>query len=119
MSIRSAIIRKSLYPYLLKRENRGSAYKYWDIYKESQYWSKDKLLEFQLAQLKKLLKYSFENTVYYKEVFDKAGTVESALPGAATAILNPQHADSSSRKLKAKRAAFEILDGVTISFQRH
>jgi len=47
---------------------------FWDTYnflQESQWWSRDKLQEYQVQQLEKLLKHAYKNVSYYREVFDK------------------------------------------------
>lgn len=47
-----------------------------DTYKflqESQWWSKEKLEEYQMQQLEKLLKHSFENVPYYRRIFNERG----------------------------------------------
>lgn len=49
---------------------------FWDIYnflQESQWWSKEKLEEYQMRELEKLLKHSYENVPYYRRVFDEKG----------------------------------------------
>lgn len=38
--------------------------------KESQWWSREKLEEYQMQQLKKLLNHAYENVLYYRRVFD-------------------------------------------------
>ncbi len=40
---------------------------------ESQWWSKEKLEEYQLEQLSKLLRHAYENVPYYQRVFDERG----------------------------------------------
>ena len=40
---------------------------------ESQWWSKDKLEEYQMRQLEKLLKHAYENVSYYTKVFNERG----------------------------------------------
>ena len=40
---------------------------------ESQWWSKEKLEEYQLRQLERLLKHAYENVPYYRRVFDERG----------------------------------------------
>lgn len=40
---------------------------------ESQWWSKDKLYEYQCLRLQQLVQHAYKNTIYYKELFDKAG----------------------------------------------
>lgn len=47
-----------------------------DTYKflqKSQWWSREKLEEYQFQQLSKLLNHAYENVSYYKKVFDKRG----------------------------------------------
>ncbi len=49
---------------------------FWDNYnflQESQWWSREKLEEYQMQQLEKLLKHAYENVPYYRRVFDKRG----------------------------------------------
>jgi len=38
---------------------------------ESGYWSKEEIEDFQLIELKRLLKHAYEHTIYYHEVFDR------------------------------------------------
>lgn len=40
---------------------------------ESQWWSRERLEEYQLAQLSKLLDHAYENVPYYRRVFDERG----------------------------------------------
>ena len=49
---------------------------FWDTYnflQESQWWSKERLEEYQMQQLEKLLHHAYENVPYYKKVFDERG----------------------------------------------
>ena len=49
---------------------------FWDTYnflQESQWWGKEKLEEYQMQQLKKLLHHAYENVHYYRKVFDERG----------------------------------------------
>ena len=41
--------------------------------KKSQWWSKERLEEYQLQQLSKLLHHAYENVPYYRRVFDERG----------------------------------------------
>ena len=41
--------------------------------RESQWWSKEKLEEYQMRQLERLLKHAYENVPYYRRVFDERG----------------------------------------------
>lgn len=38
---------------------------------ESQWWSREKLEEYQMKQLEKLLTHSYENVPYYRRIFDE------------------------------------------------
>ena len=47
-----------------------------DTYKflqESQWWSREKLEEYQMQQLAKLLTHSYENVPYYRRMFEERG----------------------------------------------
>ena len=49
---------------------------FWEAYnflQESQWWSKERLEEYQIQQLSKLLNHSYENVPYYRKVFDERG----------------------------------------------
>ena len=49
---------------------------FWDTYNflnESQWWSQEKLKEYQMKQLQKMLSHAYENVPYYKRVFDERG----------------------------------------------
>jgi len=49
---------------------------FWDTYnflQKSQWWSRQRLEEYQLQQLEKLLKHAYENVPYYHRVFDERG----------------------------------------------
>lgn len=49
---------------------------FWDTYnflQESQWWSKEKLEEYQMEQLSKLLNHAYKNVPYYQRVFNERG----------------------------------------------
>jgi len=49
---------------------------FWDTYnflQESQWWSREKLEEYQMQQLNKLLHHAYENVPYYRRIFDTRG----------------------------------------------
>ena len=55
-------------------------YRYHNIYRktlgfinQTQWWSIEKLKEYQLSQLKYLCNHAYDNTVYYKKIFDNIG----------------------------------------------
>lgn len=47
--------------------------KKYNFLQESQWWSKEKLEEYQLEQLNKLLNHAYENVPYYTKLFNKLG----------------------------------------------
>jgi phenylacetate-CoA ligase len=89
MTLMSSIMRNTLYPYILRRNNRGSVYDYWQIYKESQYWPKEQLVNYQFRKLKDLLVYSYDNCRYYKEVFGDAGITPDSIKSFEDLALLP------------------------------
>ena len=65
---------KYIYGAIPPRFRYGKAF--WDTYnflQESQWWSKEKLEEYQMKQLKKLLQHAYENVPYYRRIFDERG----------------------------------------------
>ena len=47
---------------------------FWDTYnflQESQWWNKEKLEEYQMQQLSRLLRHAYENVPYYRRAFDE------------------------------------------------
>jgi len=49
---------------------------FWETYnflEESQWWSREKLEEYQMQQLRKLLHHAYENVPYYRRVFEERG----------------------------------------------
>jgi len=49
---------------------------FWDTYnflQESQWWSREKLEDYQLQQLRKLLHHAYDNVPYYRRIFDERG----------------------------------------------
>jgi len=73
MGLYSSIIRKVILPQLLKRDNRGSAIEHWQFFDQSQYWPRQKLLDYQWQRIKMLLKHAYETTGYYRKIFDERG----------------------------------------------
>ena len=45
----------------------------YEFLQKSQWWSREKLEEYQMQQLAKLLTHSYENIPYYRRVFDERG----------------------------------------------
>lgn len=49
---------------------------FWDTYnflQESQWWSRERLEEYQMQQLSRLLHHAYENVPYYRRIFDERG----------------------------------------------
>lgn len=46
---------------------------YYSLMAEMHQWGQDKIYEFQVEELKKLLRHSYDNVPYYRETFDKEG----------------------------------------------
>jgi len=47
--------------------------KWYNFLQKSQWWSREKLEEYQMQQLEKLLNHAYKNVPYYKKVFDEKG----------------------------------------------
>lgn len=73
MGLYSAGLRTFVLPFLLKRDNRQEALRYYDFLEKSQYWPKEMLVEYQLSKIRELLDYSYRNSRYYKNLFDRLG----------------------------------------------
>lgn len=65
---------KYLYGAIPPRIRLGKVF--WETYQflqKSQWWSKEKLEDYQMQQLIKLLNYAYENVPYYQRIFDERG----------------------------------------------
>ena len=65
---------KYLYGTIPPRFRYGKVF--WDTYnflQESQWWGKERLEEYQMQQLSKLLNHAYENVPYYQKVFNERG----------------------------------------------
>lgn len=65
---------KYLYGLVPPRIHYGK--QFWDTYnflQESQWWPKEKLEDYQMQQLTKLLNHAYENVPYYRRIFDERG----------------------------------------------
>jgi phenylacetate-CoA ligase len=65
---------KYLYGVIPPRFRYGKVF--WETYnflQESQWWSREKLEEYQMQQITKLLNHAYENVPYYRKVFDERG----------------------------------------------
>lgn len=56
--------------------SQGYGREFWEIYnflQKSQWWSKERLEEYQIQQMTNLLNYAYENVHYYRKMFDEMG----------------------------------------------
>ena len=60
MSLYSAFLRHTALPFMLKRYNRSSALRHKKFYDQSQFWSRQQLLDYQFQHLKELLRHAYE-----------------------------------------------------------
>jgi phenylacetate-CoA ligase len=81
MSLYSSIVRNTAFPVILKRENRLSALGHWHFFDKSQYWSRQRLLDYQWEKLKQILLYAYENCPYYTGVFNDRGLTPESFKG--------------------------------------
>lgn len=89
MSLYSALLRKTVYPYVLRHDGHTKAQAYYDFFKESQFWSREKLLEYQNEKLIHLLDYAYKNCPFYTKAFDSRGLKPSDIKSAADLVKLP------------------------------
>ncbi len=66
-------VRKLTYPLWLLRDGEFGIYKYLRDFQRLDHLSPDQLRESQAGGLKKILSHAYENTDYYREIFDSCG----------------------------------------------
>lgn len=71
--LRDYFRKKLLSFYYGRRRNAPGVIKYYDLYKSHEKWSRDQLLDYQLKELKKMLIHAYEQTRYYRRLFDECG----------------------------------------------
>ncbi len=81
MSLYSAVIRKTLLPILLRRDNRESALKHWKAVRASQYWSRQQLLDYQWQRLQVLLRHAYDTSPFYTRLFNERGLTPADIKG--------------------------------------
>ncbi|MBU0985577.1 MAG: hypothetical protein KKA42_17025 [candidate division Zixibacteria bacterium] len=69
----SALLRNVFLPAVLRRDDRQSAIKHWRFFQKSQFWSRQRLLDYQFEQMKIMLAHAYHTTKYYRNVFDERG----------------------------------------------
>lgn len=89
MSFYSAILRNSIYPYILKHDGHTKAQEYYEFFMESQYWSREKLLNYQNEKLVNLLNYAYKNCPFYSKAFDSRGLKPADIQSPADLVKLP------------------------------
>jgi phenylacetate-CoA ligase len=67
------IVKYITFPVLARREGQFELMRHVKDLDSSQYWPRDRILALQQQMLKSLLVHAYENTRYYRQVFDTAG----------------------------------------------
>ena len=73
MSLYSWFVKNISFPVIARRDRLPSLMKYLKKLEESQYWSQERILEYQLKRIKALLIHAYKNTDYYKKKFNDVG----------------------------------------------
>lgn len=85
----SSILRKVFLPYLLRRDGRQSALAHWNALEGSQFWPLQKLLDYQWENLKRLIRYSYDNCPYYTDAFGERGLTPDSIKDFSDLSLIP------------------------------
>ena len=98
---------------------------FWETYaflQESQWWSRDKLEEYQMQKLARLLSHAYENVPYYRRVFDERGLKPkdiqdsndlSKLPYLTKKIIRENLPDLIARNYPESRLQYSTTGGST------
>lgn len=112
-----------VYSYVPPRFRYGKLF--WGTYNllnESQWWSKNKLTEYQMGELSKLLEHAYENVPYYRRVFDernlKPSDIESVaslgkLPYLTKQIIQSNFGDLRARNIPRGKVEMVSTSGST------
>ena len=73
MSLYASLLRRTVLPILLNRENQLSSLKHQRFLQESQYWPRQRLYDYQWQRLTALLEHAYSTTQYYRKIFDERG----------------------------------------------
>ena len=73
MSLYESFVKNISYPLIARREGFQGLRRHLSFLENSQYWSIDKIKEYQTARIKSVLIHAYQNTLYYKQTFDQAG----------------------------------------------
>ena len=100
-------------------KHQSSTYKF---LKESQWWSREKLEEYQMNELLKLLAHSYNNVSYYKKIFDKLnlkpGDIKSIkdlqkLPFLTREIVGKNKEELMAKNYSRNRFEYKTTSGTT------
>ena len=69
----STFLERTLLPLVLRRDDRHSAISHWRFLEQSQYWSRNKLLIYQLEKLQQLLAHAYQFCPYYTSLLSELG----------------------------------------------
>ena len=91
--------------------------KWYNFLQESQWWSREKLEEYQMQQLSKLLNHTYENVPYYRRVFDERGLKPKEFQNLddlrRLPLLNKDIVRENLKDLIAKNISEESIEYVT------
>ena len=73
MSPYSWFVKNISFPVIARRDRLPGLMKYLKKLEESQYWSQERILEYQLKRIKALLIHAYKNTDYYRKKFNDVG----------------------------------------------
>lgn len=71
MGLYSTLLERTLFPIILRRDNRQSALGHWRFLEQSQYWSRERLLEYQLEKLQQLVAHAYRFCPYYTKLLNE------------------------------------------------
>ena len=115
MSIYASLLRTTVLPYLMKRDNASSSLGHWRFFEKSQYWSMQQLLDYQWQKLSLLLDHAYHKTQYYRTLMDEHGLTPSSFKSLEDLKLLP----ILSRDLIDKNRERLIADGYAKSDLQH
>ena len=73
MSLYSIFVKNISFPIIAKRDGLIKLMEYLKKLEESQYWSRERILEHQFERIKALIIHAYNNTEYYKKKFNDVG----------------------------------------------
>ena len=103
MSWYSTLLERTLFPIVLKRDNRQSALGHWRFLKQSQYWPRERLLAYQLEKLQRLLAHAYQSCPYYTKLMNELGLTPESFKSLDDLALIP---------VLNKDTVFDNTDGI-------